>query len=592
MSVDPAYLAIGVTVAVLLAMASNRVPQDLAMVAGMLVLMISGVLSANEALAGFGNSGLITIAILYVVVAGLRETGAMEWIAQRFLGSPGSTRDAVLRLNAPVAVLSAFINNTPVVAMFMPVAQAWSARYRIAASKLMMPISFTAVLAGTCTLIGTSTNLVVDGLMQSKLGHPGMGLFDIAPVGIAVTVVGLVYIVLFADRLLPDRAGAVAQLEDARHYAFEMRVVAGGPLVGKSIGEVGLRSMANAYVVELKRGTRLLAAVGPEEVLEGGDVLVCVGIVDAVKDLRRIPGLEVAEQQAGKLDLAHGQRCLVELVVASNAPFAGKSVRESRFRTEYEAAILSISRDGVRLTGKVGDIELQAGDTLLVEAAREFAHRHRYNRAFLLVSALQDSTPPDFSRAPLALGILAALIVVSSFEWLSLLEAGFIAAGLLLATRCLTLEIARSSVDYEVLVIIAASFALGVALDKTGAARMIADGFMALAGRDPFLTLAVIYITTLVFTELISNNAAAALMFPIAVASANELGVSVLPLLVGVMFSASLSFITPIGYQTNLMVQGPGGYRFGDYVRFGLPLTVLSTAVALALIPLVFPFRA
>lgn len=590
MHLDPAWIAIAVTLAVLLAMASNRVPQDLAMLAGMLALMLSGVLTTNEALAGFGNSGLITIGVLYVVVAGLRETGAMEWIAQRFLGSPRSTRDAVLRLNAPTAALSAFINNTPVVAMFMPVAQAWSARYGIPASKLMMPISFTAVLAGTCTLIGTSTNLVVDGLMQSKLGHPGMGLFDIAPVGVAVTLVGLVYILAFADRLLPDRAGAVAQLADARQYAFEMMVQEGGPLVGRTIGEVGLRSMANAFVVELKRGARLIAAVGPDETLEPGDVLVCVGVVDAIKDLRRIPGLAVAEQQAGKLDLDQGQRCLVELVVSASAPFAGRTVRESRFRTEYEAAILSVSRDGARLGGKVGDLVLEAGDTLLVEASRDFAHRHRYDRAFLLVAALQDSTPPDFSRAPLALGILGALILASSFEWLSLLEAGFLAAGALLATRCLSLEVARHSIDFEVLLIIAASFALGVALDKTGAARMIADLFMALAGRDPLLTLAVIYLTTLVFTELISNNAAAALMFPIAVASAASLGVSVLPFVVGVMFAASLSFVTPIGYQTNLMVYGPGGYRFMDYVRFGSPLTAITSGVALVAIPLVFPF--
>jgi di/tricarboxylate transporter len=589
MPLDPAYLAIAVAVGMLLAIASNRVPQDAAMVGGMVILLIAGVLQPVQALEGFGNPGLITIAVLYVVVAGLRETGSMEWVTQRFIGNPKSLPDALARLAVPTGGLSAFVNNTPVVAIFIPVAQAWSSRFGIPASRLMMPISFIAILTGTVTLIGTSTNLVVDGLMQKELGHPGLSLFSIAPLGIPVAIAGVLYIVLFAGKLLPDRAGAVQQLTEAKQYAFEMRVLAGGPLVGKTLAEVGLRNMPNAYVFELRRGARLVTAVGSDEVLEADDVLVCVGVVDAVADLRRIPGLAVAEDQAFKLDLSHGQRCLVELVVAANAPFVGMSVRESRFRTEYEAAILSISRNGERLAGKVGDIVLQAGDTLLVEASREFAARHRYDRAFLLVSTLQGSTPPDFKRAPLALGILFAMILVSSFDWLSLLEAGFLASFAMLVTGCLSLNHARDSVEWPVLVVIGASFAIGLALERTGAAALIANGMMTVAGRDPFLTLAVVYVATVIFTEFITNNAAAALMFPIGVASATALGVDWLPFAIAIMFGASCSFLTPVGYQTNLMVYGPGGYRFMDYVRFGLPLTLIVMALTLTLAPVFWP---
>lgn len=589
MPFDPAYLAIGVAIGVLLAIASNRVPQDAAMVGGMVVLLIAGVLQPVEALEGFGNPGLVTIAVLYIVVAGLRETGAMEWVTQRFIGNPKSLPDALMRLTVPTGGLSAFVNNTPVVAIFIPVAQAWSSRFGIPASRLMMPISFIAILTGTITLIGTSTNLVVDGLMQKELGHPGLSLFAIAPLGIPVAIAGVLYIVLFAGRLLPDRAGAVQQLTEAKQYAFEMRVLAGGPLVGKTLAEVGLRNMPNAYVFEMRRGVRLITAVGSDEVLEADDVLVCVGVVDAVADLRRIPGLAVAEDQAFKLDLTHGQRCLVELVVAANAPFVGKSVRESRFRTEYEAAILSISRNGERLAGKVGDIVLQPGDTLLVEASREFAGRHRYDRAFLLVSTLQGSTPPDFKRAPLALGILFAMILVSSFDWLSLLEAGFLASFAMLVTGCLSLNHARDSVEWPVLVVIGASFAIGLALERTGAAALIAHGMMTVAGRDPYLTLAVVYVATVVFTEFITNNAAAALMFPIGVASAAALGVDWLPFAIAIMFGASCSFLTPVGYQTNLMVYGPGGYRFMDYMKFGMPLTLIVMALTLTLVPVFWP---
>jgi di/tricarboxylate transporter len=435
-----------------------------------------------------------------------------------------------------------------------------------------MPLSFTVVLAGTCTLIGTSTNLVVDGLLRQS-GHAGMGMFDITPVGLAVTAVGLVYVLLFADRLLPERVGAVAQLANARQYAFELRVLPGGPLVGKSIEEAGLRHMAYAYVLEIERQGRLVTAVGKDEVLQADDRLVCVGIVEALADLRRIAGLAVAEEQTFKLDLDRAQRCLVELVLSPSAPFIGSSVRDARFRSS------------------VGDIVLRGGDTLLVETDTGFESRHRFDRTFLLVSALRDSTPPDLRRAPLALGILVAVIVVSTLGWLDLLVAGFLGAGAMLLGRCLSLDAARRSLDWEVLIVIAASLGLGTALHLTGAAKLVADAMVGAAAAQPLATLAAIYLTTVVFTELISNNAAAALMFPIAVAAAQQLGVDPMPFVVGVMFAASLSFITPIGYQTNLMVYGPGGYRFTDYVRFGTPLTLLTTLVALGLIPLVFPFQ-
>jgi di/tricarboxylate transporter len=576
---DPALLSALVVLAVLAAIASNRLPQDAAMVGGMVALLLAGVLTPAQALAGFANTGLATIAVLYVLVAGLRETGAMAWATQRLVGSPRSVTDALLRLTLPTGTLSAFINNTPVVAIFIPVVQGWASRFRLPASKLMMPLSFIAILTGTCTLIGTSTNLVVDGLMREHDGV-GFGLFDITPVGIAVALAGLVYILLGAERLLPDRASAVDQLENARQYAFEL-----------TIEQAGLRHMPHAYLLEIERDGRLITAVGADEVLRSGDRLVCVGVVDALAELRRVPGLEIAEGQAFKLDLKHAQRRMLELVVAPSAAFVGKSVRDSRFRSSYEAAILSVSRDGERLGGKVGDLVLRGGDTLLVEADAEFARRHRFNRDFLLVSALQDSTPPDFGRAPLALAILFAVILVSSLDWLSLLEAGFVGVAAMVATRCLTLDAARDSVEWPVLIVIGASFAIGLALERSGAATAFAGALLGGAGSTPFAALVAIYLATVVATELITNNAAAALMFPLGIATADALGVSHLPFAVAIMFAASASFLTPIGYQTNLMVYGPGGYRFGDYLRFGFPLTIIVALVTLALVPIVFPFQ-
>jgi len=312
--------------------------------------------------------------------------------------------------------------------------------------------------------------------------------------------------------------------------------------------------------------------------------------VDAVNELRRIPGLLVAEDQTYQLNLRHAQRCLVELVLSPSSPLVGHTVRESEFRSAYNAAIISISRDGERLEGKVGDVRLRAGDTLLVETDQNFVGRQKYNREFLLVSSLQDSAPPDFARAPLAFAILVGMLLVASLEWVPLFQASFIAAGLMVATGCVTLSVARRSIEYPVLAGIAASFALGFALAESGAADLLAGWIGNIARGDPFWALVVLYVATVVTTEMITNNAAGVLMFPIAMAVAQDGGVNFMPYVICVMVGASAGFITPIGYQTNLMVYGPGGYRWMDYIRFGTPLSVLVGIATVLIVPRVWPF--
>jgi di/tricarboxylate transporter len=381
----------------------------------------------------------------------------------------------------------------------------------------------------------------------------------------------------------------VDQLQNAREYSVEARVLPGGPLVGRSIADVGLRSMKNAFVLDVSRGPRLLTAVSPEEVLEANDRVTFVGVVDAVNELRRIPGLSVAEDQTFKLNLKHAQRCLVELVLSASSPLIGQTVKQSGFRSLYHAAIISISRDGMRIETKLGEVRLRAGDTLLVETDHSFVNRHRYNRDFLLVAPLQDSSPPDFRRAPLALAILISMLVVSAMEWIPLFQASFLAGGVMIATGCVRLKIARKSIEYSVLAGIAASFALGFALTESGAATLLANWIGDIARGDPFWALVVLYVATVVMTELITNNAAGVLMFPIAMAVAEASGVNYLPYVIIVMVGASAGFITPIGYQTNLMIYGPGGYRWMDYIRFGVPLSILVGIATVLIVPRVWP---
>ncbi|HEX9707028.1 MAG TPA: SLC13 family permease, partial [Steroidobacteraceae bacterium] len=276
--------------------------------------------------------------------------------------------------------------------------------------------------------------------------------------------------------------------------------------------------------------------------------------------------------------------------LSATSPLMGRTVRASDFRQIYGAAIISISRDGSRVPGKVGDIEFRPGDTILVEAEASFARKHKYNRDFLLVSALQDSAPPDFRRAPLALGILLAMIVVATLEWLPLLQASLIAAGAMVATGCLTLFTATRSIEYHIVAGIASSFALGAALLESGAAQLVGDAIVSLAVGNPLLVLAALYFSTMLVTELITNNAAGVLMFPIAIAVSEAAGVSYMPYVIAVMVAASCGFSTPLGYQTNLMVYGTGGYRFMDFVRFGLPLNILCGIITVIIVPRVWPF--
>jgi di/tricarboxylate transporter len=467
-------VTLAVVAGVLVLLATSRFDTDVVLVGAMITLTLLGILKPDQALQGFASNGVMTIAALYIVVAGLRETGAMAWISRWVLGRPRSLAVAQGKLMLVTGTLSAVINNTPVVALFIPVAQEWASRFGYSISKLLLPMNHIVILAGMCTLIGTSTNLIVNSLLVKAVPDSGLSLFSLVWIGLPLTAIGFVYIFIASRWLLPDRQSPVEQLENAREYSVEARVTPSGPLVGRSIAEVGLRSMRFAYVLEISRGERLLTAVGPDEVLQANDRVTFVGIVDAVNELRRVPGLLIAEDQTYQLNLRHAQRCLVELVLSTSSPMVGQTVRESGFRTTYNAAIISISREGARLEGKLGDVTLRPGDTLLVEADHGFVERHKYNRDFLLVSSLQDSAPPDFRRAPVAFAILLAMLVVATLEWIPLFQASFIAAGLMVATGCVTLAVARRSIEYPVLAGIAASFALGFALAESGAAALLA----------------------------------------------------------------------------------------------------------------------
>ena len=574
--------------AVFITLIGTRLPADMVLGAALTLLLISGVLTPRQALVGFSNPGVLTVAVLYILSAGLKQTGAVRWMADHLLGMPRSATRAQMRLIGPAAGLSAFMNNTAVVAMFIPAVQEWSRRLGISASRLLMPLSWFAILGGTCTLIGTSTNLVVDGLIQDKTGE-ALGLFELAWVGLPLLAAGALVFLLISARLLPERVGLMQQVESAREYSVDMKVPEGSPLAGQTIAEAGLRQLAYGYLTEIERQGRLLTAVGPDTLLESGDLIRFIGEPRCAEEVRALRGLAPAHGGTEKLELANHKRCLIEVVLGPDFPGLGYNVRETRFRSNYGAAILAISRRGERLAGKIGDIRLQVGDTLLLEGSPEFVDQYRFRRDFLLVSLLNDSGRPDHRKAPLAGAILAGMVALNVTGLLTVFEAALVAAGTMLVTRCVTAIQARRAIDYQVLIVIAASFALGQAMELSGAADHIA-GVLLFGDIHPWLALALVYAMTAILTELITNNATAVLMFPIAVAMAGQLDVSFMPYVITVMFAASASFLSPLGYQTNLMVMGPGGYHFTDYLRVGLPMTLTTAVVVVGLVPLVWSF--
>ncbi|MEQ1504230.1 MAG: SLC13 family permease [Myxococcota bacterium] len=566
---------------------------DTVLLGGLVALVLGGVLEPKAALAGFANEGMITVAALFVVAAGVRQTGAMSRMSALLLGRTKDTRVAIARLVFPVAGMSAFLNNTPIVAALLPAVVEWCRRNQQPASRYLIPLSYATILGGTITVVGTSTNLVVTGLIDKNLAtHPGLhsiGILDISGIGLPVAIAGCLVLVAFVPWLLPDRRPAIAT-DDARTYTSEFIVAAGGPLVGKTIEAGGLRHLPGAFLAELDRGETVLPAVEPTTRLEADDRLVFVGPRETVVDLARIPGLVPAPTQIFKLDTPRADRCLVEAVVAPGNPLVGRTIRDGGFRSAFNAVVIAVARDGDRVGGKIGDIVLERGDVLLLETHPSWVEGQRTRRDFYLVSTVDDSSQFRHDRAPIALITITVMVILAATNLTSMLTAAVCAGVVLVATGCVSGDEARRSVDGPVLLAIACALGVGDAIHVSGADAMLATSVVGWGGGSAIASLIAMYVATTVLTELITNNAAAALMFPFALSLGDTLGVSPMPFCVAVMFAASASFSTPIGYQTNLMVFGPGGYRFADFFRIGIPLQIGVGIVTCALIPVFFPF--
>jgi di/tricarboxylate transporter len=584
-----AWITLLVLVALVAVLVRERVLPAIAVLTATVALLLAGVIDFEHAFAGFSNEAPIVIAALLVVARAVDVSGIMQPIVARIFRGAETSTGLLVRLLFPVAGISAFVNNTTVVAMTIPAVIDISARRQLPASRFLMAVSYAAILGGVITAIGTSTNLTISGLLV-EAGMPPLGLFEPLPLGLPITIAGVVAIILLVPRLLPDRSAAGNAISaGGRDFTVSMQVAERGGVDGVSVSEAGLRSLRGVFLVEIERDRQSIAPVGPDERLAAGDLLTFVGRVGDIVDLQRMPGLQSAEaRQIG--GLAGTVHAFYEVVVGSGADLVGQTLKQLDFRARYDAAVIAIHRAGHRMDAKLGDVPLRLGDTLLVLADPLFRQRWRDRPDFLVIAPLSGVSPRQPRRAWLVTAVGIGFLLATGSGIVPILQASLAAAIVIVATGTLTVRQARDAIDLNIIVLIASAFGLGAAVSGSGLAEVLATGLVGvMSPLGSMGALAAIMIATIVLTELVSHNAAAALMFPIGIATAVTVGADPRPFVMAILLGASLSFLTPLGYQTNLMVYGLGGYRFTDFSRIGVPLNLVTIPLGLVLIPIFFP---
>jgi len=560
---------------------------DIVIFSVLLLLIVGRVIDIKEAFVGFSNSGMLTVGFLFIVAKGLQETGILNQLGDTLLGNKKKGMSVrLLRLLLPVSAISAFFNNTPIVAMLIPVIHSWARKNEYSVSKFLIPLSYAAILGGTCTLIGTSTNLVVHGLMIDS-GIRGMSFFEISRVGVPLMFIGIVAVSLFGHRLLPERKEPMVELGDkTREFVIELKVESDYRYLGYTIEEAGLRHLRGLFLFQIERDQKILAPVGPDEDIQLGDRLFFTGLPRTIIELQKTPGLTVLKDTTFDLkNYDSDELRTFEAVISPTSPLIGYNVRESNFRSRYNAAILAIHRSGERIQKKIGDIVLHAGDTLLVLARSNFLKDWYNSNDFYLVSESEKVPSKPKWYSAFSISILLLMIFAMAFNILPILASVSIVAVILIISRCITPQDARRSVEWNVLLIIASSFGIAKALNNSGVAYFLANKLIMAMGSFGLLgILAGLYFMTSLYTELITNNAAAALLFPVALSAADQALVDARPFLIAVAIAASASFATPLGYQTNLMVYGPGGYKFKDFMKIGIPMNIFIGGLAITII--------
>jgi len=560
---------------------------EIAITVVLLLLIIGNVITPQEAFNGFSNVGVLSIGILFVVAGSIKSTGLLGELNHLIYGNKQSSiQKKMFRLLFPVTFFSAFINNAPIVAMLIPSVRDWARKNNYAPSKFLLPVSYAAIFGGMCTLIGTSTNLIVHGLLLQN-GYEGFSFFEISRIGIPAALLGLGYMGLVGSRLLPDRKEAIIELgEKTREFVIELKVTESYNGVGKTIEDAGLRHLKGLFLFQIERNQKIITPAKPDEVIQVNDRFFFTGIPETIMELQRIPGLQLIEDTSFDLKNFDSQKVKTfETVISPSSPLVGKNVRESNFRQHYGAVIIAIHRSGERIRKKIGDIVLHPGDTLLLLAPAGFFKKWYHSRDFYLVSSpLKVDSMPRKNKI-IAASALLGMVFLTVFKILPLIASAGIAVVILLVTKSISRSDAESMIDWQVLIVIGSAFGIAQAINNSGVADFFAKQIVDVGQEfGTFGVLCAVYFLTTLYNTIITSNATAALFFPIGISAALAIGADVRPFALAVTIGAAASFASPISYQTNLMVYGPGGYKFKDYLKVGVALQLLIGILAVSLI--------
>ena len=564
----------------------TKLRTDLVFLGAIAILFVTGVLDAKEAFSGFSSTSVIVIGVLFIVVAGLMHTGVLQWIVKHLLGQPDSYSKAVVRLMLPVAALSSFLSNTTVVALFVGIVKMWSKKLNISPSKLLIPLSYASGMGGVCTLIGTPPNLIISGLYAEHTGTT-MNILTTTIPGLFCLFVGVLSIIAMR-KLLPNRQAPESAFEATSDYTVELLVPSDNPHIGETIKEAGLTDVHGGSLIEIVHYDEIRSPVPDDEPILGGDRLVFAGQIDEILDLKKSHGFVNADHYIFTMDEVSKDRQLRTAFVTFGSSLINTTISDSNFERVNNMTLVAVARRGKRLQDSPRHVVLQAGDTLLFECPpRLNIHTER------LTSQLQffDSTEvPNIGKKTLiSTTVMILMVLLSALNVMPLLQCAFLAAMAMLALRCCTPEQAMKSINGEILMVFAGSVVLGLAIQKTGIAERLAFGILDVCGSNPLVVMTAICFVGTFITEFISNTAAGAMFFPIMYEAAEKLGYEPFPFLVALMVSVSSSFATPIGSPTHMLVYGPGGYRFSDFMRIGLLMNIIILAANILIVNIVYP---
>ena len=583
-----AWVTIIAILSIFVVMTRSRVPAEVAFLGALTVLLVTGVVSEEEGMAGFGSEPVVVHAAFFVVIAGLMQSGVLYWLTQHGLGNPRSYQRAIVKLMLPVGVLSAMLNGVNVVAMFIDAVKIWARRLEIAPSRLLLPLSYAATLGGTCTLLGNSSNLVIAGLYMEKTGR-SLNLFQPLLPGLAITAVGVVLVVMLR-RFIPERESPEQSFETTSDYTVELLVPTDNHAVGLTVGEAGLQQVKGGSLIEIVRFDKeIIMPVPDEEFILGGDRLIYAGQINEILDLKRSHGLVAADHHVYNINEIDSDRKLRTAYVTFGSDLIGTSMTENGFERANDMVLVAVARQGKRVDGQPREIRLQAGDSLLLECPPKSDDQlERINRRNL---QFFDShfVPQIGRRTVTAAVILVLMFIISSFHVLPLMATTMLAAGAMLMTRCCRMDRIVKYIEWELLLILGATVVFSIAITKTGIAEVVANHLLNVCGTNPYVIMAVMCLLASFISEFVSDVGSSAMFFPIIWKQAEALGCNPMPFVISLMLAVTVSFSSPIGSNTHMLIYGPGSFRFSDFARLGIVMHLVLLVVLIIVVNLVYP---